>query len=265
MEKKKIRIFISYSSKDRVLMKLLRDGLKVHLSQHPIYTFDIWTDKEIDIGSNWKEKIENALEDSQAAVLLVSASFASSEFITKEELPVFFRKKKEEGYSLIPVLVRSYQFKNFESLSSLQFFKTYNEEYGFDTPIERDKLLPFDKLADDRKTTKKNLNDYYDKLACEILSVLTKPVEKNIIFHTKSENPKSITINDSKNEISTEHLIKLIDIDIDLALEKLFEIFRKNNGTFNDLYKEFISRPNSFEISSYRSRLKQFVRFNLDK
>ncbi|MCL6257478.1 leucine-rich repeat domain-containing protein [Aquiflexum sp. TKW24L] len=170
-EKKQIKIFVSYSSKDRELMELLRDGLKAHLSQHPKYQFQLWSDTEIDIGSNWKENIEAAMENSQASILLVSANFAASEFINKEELTIFFKKKKEEGFKFIPVMARNYQFENFESLSSLQFFKTYYSDYGYKKPIVKNKLMPFDKLAESEDTTDGQLNEYYHNLAIKILSI----------------------------------------------------------------------------------------------
>jgi len=56
-----------------------------------------------------------------------------------------------------------------------------------------------------------------------------------------------------------EEILKDIINDTPKALEMLLKVFRKDNGIFNDLYKEFISKPNNFEISDYRKKLRLFV------
>ena len=96
---------------------------------------------------------------------MVSSHFASSTFINENELVEFFRKKQEENYLILPILVRDYDFSQFEELGKLNFFKTYNEDYGFNKPFERDDLLPFDRLADSSETTNRQLNLYYKNLA----------------------------------------------------------------------------------------------------
>jgi hypothetical protein len=63
--------------------------------------------------------------------------------MNEEEFPTFLNKKKEVGFLILPVLLRQYDFKHFEDLSALNFFKTYYPEYGCNKPIERNKLLPF--------------------------------------------------------------------------------------------------------------------------
>ena len=168
-----INIFVSYSSRDRELRELLVDGLKGHLTHRGDFEYQTWTDTQIDLGANWEDEINQALQQSNVALLLVSANFAASNFINKKELPEFFKKQKEEGALILPVLVRQYEFQYFESLSTLNFFKTYYPEYGFNKPIERNKLLPFDKLAENEQTTDAQLNNYFAKLASYIHTAVT--------------------------------------------------------------------------------------------
>jgi internalin A len=172
--RKDIKIFVSYSSKDKDLCELLVEGLKGHLTHKEGINYITWSDKEIDLGANWKEEIENAMKQCNAAILLVSGSFVASDFINKVELMEFFNRKKEGGFLILPVLVRKYDFGEFEELSSLQFFKTYFHEYGFNKPIDRNKLIPFDVLGDNEKTTDQQLNDYYSKLAEHIHESVSK-------------------------------------------------------------------------------------------
>ena len=156
-----MKIFVSYSSRDRKLKDLLVNGLQAHLSRAGELTYKFWSDKEIDLGANWKAEIENALEESDVALLLVSANFASSTFIQESELADFLKKKKDGKLLLLPVLVRKYNFERLEELSSLNFFKTYQSDYGFNDPSDRNKLMHFDKLAENDRTSEGQLNDYY--------------------------------------------------------------------------------------------------------
>ncbi len=163
-----IKIFTSYSSRDRDLKELLIDGLKSHLTKTQEFTYKFWSDKEIDLGANWKAEIENALEESHVALLLVSAYFASSDFIQEVELADFLRKQKQGKLLMLPVLVRKYNFTRLDALSSLNFFKTYQSQCGFNDPNDRNKLMHFDKLAENDRTSEGQLNDYYYHLTAFI-------------------------------------------------------------------------------------------------
>lgn len=175
---REIKIFVSYSSRDRKLKKLLIDGLKSHLSNSVEFAYNFWSDKEIDLGANWKAEIENALKESHVALLLVSAYFASSTFIQEKELADFLKKKKDGRFLILPVLVRKYNFTRLEELSSLNFFKTYQSEYGFNDPLDRNKLMHFDKLAENDRTSEGQLNDYYYHLTNFIDTAVTNWIKK---------------------------------------------------------------------------------------
>gem|GEM_PF-3407056 len=186
-----INIFVSYSSKDRDLRELLVDGIKGHLTHRGNFEYQTWTDTQIDLGSEWEAAINQAIQQSNVALLLVSANFAASNFINKKELPEFFKKQKEEGALILPVLVRQYEFQYFESLSTLNFFKTYYPEYGFNKPIERNKLLPFDKLAENEQTSDAQLNNYFAKLASYIHTAVTHHFGQNIPNDIVEEEPSN--------------------------------------------------------------------------
>lgn len=60
-----------------------------------------------------------------------------------------------------------------------------------------------------------------------------------------------------------DEILKLIDVNIELALKELYKTLGNTNGTFNDLNDEYIDPPNNFSLSRFRSRLKSFVRIKI--
>lgn len=110
-------IFISYSHKDKQYM----DRLSIHLK--PLEKkglLDVWVDTKILAGAKWKEEIRNALSRTQAAILLVSADFLASDFIVDNELPPLLEKAKEDGSTIIPVILKPCRFVREKTLSQFQ-------------------------------------------------------------------------------------------------------------------------------------------------
>jgi hypothetical protein len=172
-KKRTIRIFVSYSSRDSKLQELLIGGLRDHLTTRAGFDFQIWSDKAIDMGMDWDADIKENIRNSDVAILLVSASFAASPYVRKEELQEFLQRMKNGNFLLLPVLVRNFDFMSFKELSGLQFFKAYYREYGYTSPLERDKFMPFDVLADNERTEDRRLNDYYKNLADVIYKAIS--------------------------------------------------------------------------------------------
>jgi hypothetical protein len=108
------RVFVSYSHVDeRWLQRIL-----VHL--RPLQkagVIDVWSDKMLHPGDDWKTKIEQALESASVAVLLVSADFLASEFVVENELPPLLRAAKTNGTTILSVIVGPSSFLETPSLS----------------------------------------------------------------------------------------------------------------------------------------------------
>jgi len=147
MEKKEIKIFISYSSDDRNLRDELLYYLKGQLTDRGNFTYKLWNDKDIQLGDNWQEEIDNAMKESSGAILLISAKFIESDFVRNIELPKFIEKKEKEGFLILPVLARSYTINGSKKLSGLQFFKTYHDDYGLSPSSPGSELMPFEELV----------------------------------------------------------------------------------------------------------------------
>ncbi len=56
-----------------------------------------------------------------------------------------------------------------------------------------------------------------------------------------------------------EQIRILLEKDIDGVLDILDEVFADLNGTYNDLCKEYINRPENFSLSIFRGKLKRFI------
>ena len=95
-------VFVSYSRADAKWLCRLR----VHLE--PLVMdglLEVWDDTKIPPGADWRREIEIALARSRIAILLVSADFLASDFITKAELPVLLSLAAARGLHVIPVIV----------------------------------------------------------------------------------------------------------------------------------------------------------------
>ncbi len=96
------RVFLSYSHldedwKDRVvghLRELEGRGL-----------LEVWDDRRMGAGDDWRREIQGAVEASDVAVLLVSAHFLGSSFIMDVEVPSLLRRRDSAGLRGLPLIV----------------------------------------------------------------------------------------------------------------------------------------------------------------
>jgi len=96
------RVFISYSHRDAVWL----DRLKI-MSAPLVWSrkLEIWDDEQIRPGERWRASIESAVWRSRVAVLLVSANFLASEFITQHELPLLLWTAAEQRLAILWMLL----------------------------------------------------------------------------------------------------------------------------------------------------------------
>ena len=110
-------VVISYSHKDsRWLSRLV-----VHLQ--PIKKaglIDLWADTRIKPGENWVKQIEAALARASIAILLVSADFLASEFVTSKELPALLGKARRKDCKILPLIVAPCLFSHIRDLQQFQ-------------------------------------------------------------------------------------------------------------------------------------------------
>jgi hypothetical protein len=107
-----MKVFISYTRKDGEIAQRLVQQLKDA-------GFEAWDDREIMPGDNWAEKISQALKESQAMVVLISAAALNSEWVRREiefalgtkkysgkPIPVFIGRRDDIPKSKLPWILR---------------------------------------------------------------------------------------------------------------------------------------------------------------
>ena len=109
-------VFICYSHANAAWL----ERLLVHLGPLNTHLVDVWSDKRIRTGDDWRDEIDAALATARVAVLLVSADFYNSAFIREVELPRLLAASSTGGCKVIPVLVSASRFESDADLSRFQ-------------------------------------------------------------------------------------------------------------------------------------------------
>ncbi len=111
------QVFISYSRANKKWVDRVRVHLRSLERQELIELFD---DSKIKPGSRWREEIQAALERAKVAILLISADFIASDFISENELPPLLKKAESGGAIILPVIVTPCGFRREKNLSCFQ-------------------------------------------------------------------------------------------------------------------------------------------------
>ena len=101
---KPLKVFISYSQKD----KALHDELLKHMM--PLTRsgkISIWSDVMLVPGvESWDDAIKKQLQSSDILLLLISADYLASEYVWDVEMRIALERHKKEDALLIPVILR---------------------------------------------------------------------------------------------------------------------------------------------------------------
>jgi len=131
-------VFISYSHKDEAWKDRLVTQLKV-LEIEGFY--QSWDDRKIEPGSDWFQQIETALNRARVVVMLISAHYLTSQFITDVEIPRILERRSVEGVVVLPVIVSPCSWKKVQWLSSMQVMPKDGAELAAMNPHEIDRVL----------------------------------------------------------------------------------------------------------------------------
>ena len=81
---------------------------------------DIWDDTRLRAGEAWLSILDEEMRNARIAVLLISASFLTSDFIRDEEVPRLYDRHEADGLTMYPLLVRSCPWQEVPWLARMQ-------------------------------------------------------------------------------------------------------------------------------------------------
>jgi hypothetical protein len=112
-----MKIFISYSHKD----EKWKNRLVAHLGalEHK-EILDVWDDRKIQPGEHWEPAIENAMNEATAAIILVSANYLSSDFISKKEIRVLLELRAKKNMPIFPIILKPCPWPKLDWLNKIQ-------------------------------------------------------------------------------------------------------------------------------------------------
>ncbi len=110
-------VFVSYSHADHAWL----DRFSTFLQAIEDAGGDVWTDREIPTGAQWREEIDKALARTRIALLLLTQNFLASRFIKDNELAPFLEADAAGEVTLYAVAVEPSTYQR-SPLRDVQFF-----------------------------------------------------------------------------------------------------------------------------------------------
>lgn len=99
----KVKVFISYSSKDVDLMNELLVQLKVlTISDKNV---DFWQDGYLEPGLKWDEEIKDKLHSAHIVLMLISAYFLTSDYVWNIEVQNTLERQEKNEVTAIPIIL----------------------------------------------------------------------------------------------------------------------------------------------------------------
>jgi hypothetical protein len=110
-------LFISYSHEDTKWLEAITEQLAVLEREGLVSLCD---DSKLRVGEGWYAQLHEMMLSARLGLLLISAPFLSSEFVTKEEIPKLFGQHQANGMTIYPLLVEPCPWQHVAWLAALQ-------------------------------------------------------------------------------------------------------------------------------------------------
>lgn len=148
---------------------------------------EIWSDKKLELGDDWHDKIQATLKQVKAAVLLVSPAFLESKYICNSELPVLLKQAKEAGVAILPVILRQCRWKE-------TTFKYPHPQGGIEelslSAIQVPTTEPLNSLSEHEQ----------DDVLYRVTEAIAKIVRGKPVIPDRSSSAQSLELNGAKIE-----------------------------------------------------------------
>ena len=197
MNENKPKVFISYSHEDEEWKDLIRKYFDAS------ELFDMWDDRDIELGDKWFDEIKKAITEADIAILLISIEFLNSSFIKNEEVPRLLNKDTS-NIKIIPIVISSVFLENHKWLSQ---FQGYPKNLKPLDSFKVDNNIPFKKCP----KTRNEINNFVKKIYGEYSSsYLNKEKFDNKVVVEENENE----LLDSTLDKEEQHKVDINNINI---------------------------------------------------
>jgi len=136
---KRDKVFVSYCHKDKDMLDRVKTHLKVLGNENiPV---NLWDDTQIKAGMKWSDEIQKALAKAKVAVLLISTDFLASDFVRNNELPHLLEAAKNDGATILPLILKPSRFSQDKILSVFQAVNNPEKPLSKLSVAEQDEVL----------------------------------------------------------------------------------------------------------------------------
>lgn len=99
----RLRAFCSYAHEDDALRRQLVRHLSTLTRSNKI---DVWNDRNINAGEDWKKQIDANLNRADIVLFLLSADFFASDYIDSVEIQTALERQRRDACRIVPILIR---------------------------------------------------------------------------------------------------------------------------------------------------------------
>ncbi|HYT45669.1 MAG TPA: TIR domain-containing protein, partial [Methylomirabilota bacterium] len=180
-----VKIFVCYAHEDEDLLKKLKSHLQPFQRQGLI---ELWHDREITAGKEWKREIDLQLNNAQIILILVSPDFMASDYCYGIEMKRAMEKHEHGEAQVIPIILRHVTWQT-TPLGKLQALPTDAE------PITSSTWQSIDEaLLDVAKGLQKVINELSKNAKSTIQQGITFGKLQNRTHQNKSRQESLIDI-----------------------------------------------------------------------
>ena len=242
----KVSVFISYAHEDEGTRKALRS----HLESAGM--FDIWDDRLIPAGGEWDDHISVSLGAADIILLLVSAEFVTSKYVTQYEIPNALQLHDAGRAKVVPVLVRSVIWEN-SGINHLQALPA-DGKWLMDEPARLDSALTgvvreLIKVADEIRAERGRRQAIHDEYRREVARHLSD--NKGI------SDVEQRMLDDERDRLG---LTAQEAEEIAAGEVQQFDEIRENQGRYADMLAELLVKYGEIDDDN-RADLRKFQEY----
>jgi CheY-like chemotaxis protein len=179
-------IFISYSHNN----ELEKDRLVSHLrAAIPPERGRIFTDTNLAGGVDWEANLTKAINEAQIAILLITADYLTSEFITQKEVKSLLQRREKEGLHVFPIIGKACAWRK------VDWLKAMNVRPWKGNPAWADAGAHVD---EDLAAIAEEIADILDHGSREPIAAATTPAEMPTKAATSDSQPPKVLLLDDK-------------------------------------------------------------------